>query len=246
MLIKLLNKYGFWPTLSLLTLLAMLLSTLLTRPVASLFGIEANLASLMIGAVIALILGPTFGYIQLRLVVELENTRRKLLKLATTDSLTGVNNRRHFFELAEQVIAQNNSEAPITLALIDADNFKEINDTHGHLVGDEILLKMVTGSLSQVRPGDVFARFGGDEFILLCPETGEEEILPVVRQLIYQIQQIKVGPDTDPLYLSVTIGVATNQGRPHSLKELIIHADHALLEAKKLGGNRFHIAGPSP
>lgn len=244
MWIKLLNKIGFWPTLALAVLIAVVVSMLLTKPVAALLGVPVGSRGVLIGMVISLVIAPYFGYFQFRLILQLDNTRKELAHLAATDSLTGVANRRQFFALAENITTTTPPDVPICLAVIDADNFKQINDTFGHLVGDDALRRMTAAAQAILEPEHVYARFGGDEFILLVQDISDEDFLSLVRQLLHATQQISFNTSHEPMYLSVTVGVVTSQGKPHALNEMIAQADQALLEAKRVGGNRYKVFTP--
>jgi diguanylate cyclase (GGDEF)-like protein len=168
-----------------------------------------------------------------------ERLRTELEHLASKDSLTGALNRRAFFELAENEVArsQRNGQSLSVLAL-DLDHFKDINDHHGHQVGDRVLVDFVQRAQGMLRRPAIFARFGGEEFITLLPDTDRQEAL----QAAERIRASATAQAHLPL-CHVSIGVATY--RPavgETLSQLINRADKALYRAKAMGRNRVEEA----
>jgi len=169
----------------------------------------------------------------------------KLQALATTDSLTALFNRRHFFEVAEkELVRAIRYQRHFSLILIDLDDFKGINDKYGHLYGDRVL-RVVANCISQnSREVDVKGRYGGDEFIVLVPETPH----PYSQRFIERLTEIipaelkKMEELTDEVTLS--IGVATFRGEKEMTTDnLFDRADQALYAAKETGGNCVKVWG---
>lgn len=160
--------------------------------------------------------------------------------LAITDPLTEAFNRRHLWLLGEQVMKQaRRYRRVITVIMLDADHFKAINDTHGHAVGDEVLIHLVAFLRASLRQVDVLARYGGEEFIVLMPETTLETGLLVAERLLTGVRQLVLEAPTGKVTFTVSIGVAVwRPGDSHSLEALINQADQAMYAAKQAGRNQ--------
>jgi len=174
-----------------------------------------------------------------------EQELARLHQLATLDPLTGVFNRRSFEELARKACAQHaRQQRPLALLVIDLDHFKRINDTYGHSRGDMALKALAELVTEQVRTSDIFGRFGGEEFCLLLPDTGDEGGREVAGKLCEMINTIVLDPHDSQSALSASIGVASlvpvNAGDWQRLFEL---ADSRLYRAKSAGRNQLVWAG---
>jgi diguanylate cyclase (GGDEF)-like protein/PAS domain S-box-containing protein len=173
-------------------------------------------------------------------IIERFRAEQLLLKLATTDPLTGLYNRRHYFELAEQEIARSKRYGhPLACIMFDIDYFKRINDSYGHLFGDRVLKAMVWRCRENIRQVDVFARYGGDEYIILLPETGLQRSKQLADRLCtgFQNQPLKI--DDREISITLSIGVASMLGdNDLALDTLLNRADKALYEAKDKGRNQ--------
>jgi two-component system, cell cycle response regulator len=155
-------------------------------------------------------------------------TMAELERLASTDDLTGLANRRRFHEeLRRECAAAGRHGTPLSLLLLDLDNFKKINDSHGHEVGDRVLRSVATLLTRRVRASDVAARIGGDEFAVLLPQTDERQAAELARGLARYLES----KAESPVPLSVTIGAAST---PRSAcGELLSEADHLLYAEKR-------------
>jgi diguanylate cyclase (GGDEF)-like protein len=159
---------------------------------------------------------------------------------AITDPLTGLFSHRHFQIEVEQGIRRAiRSEQPVTMILIDLDRFKELNDTCGHAVGNECLTAVSALLRDTLRSTDVVARFGGDEFEVLLPETGGEAGLRVAEKLREKILEL---PKLGSIQVTGTIGVASFPQHAGDGAQLFLRADEALYEAKESGRNRCILA----
>jgi two-component system cell cycle response regulator len=169
-------------------------------------------------------------------VRRLEVERRLLLEneelqtLALTDELTGIANRRSLFREAEQML---NSGQPLSVALFDLDHFKEVNDRYGHVSGDRILADVGKLFHEQVRFGDIVGRYGGDEFVLLCPNTTEEEARIVASRLASEICQLRWTIHGTTFGISCSYGLASaTPGANEKLPDLLAKCDEELYRAK--------------
>ena len=167
------------------------------------------------------------------------------LSLALTDSLTGLYNRRYMTRHLEGLVQRmRDSGKPLSVMLFDIDRFKAINDTYGHPVGDEVLRRIAQCVTANVRSFDMVARFGGEEFVVLMPDTSTEVAVGVAERLRDRIaaEPIVVPGCPDPLQVTVSIGIAAASplDRPD---DLLRRADAAMYEAKAGGRNRTVAAG---
>jgi diguanylate cyclase (GGDEF)-like protein len=170
---------------------------------------------------------------------------RKLTVLATIDGLTGLANRRHFNRtLAYEWRRAMRSRAPVALLMIDADNFKLYNDSHGHQAGDELLQRIAASIAANVkRPSDLGARFGGDEFAVLLPDTSLEEAATLAERIrenpIARCSTDEIQRGNARLSIGVACFVPGAEAKHH---DLVAAADKALYQAKHLGRNRTELA----
>jgi diguanylate cyclase (GGDEF)-like protein len=170
---------------------------------------------------------------------------RKLTVLATTDGLTGLANRRHFNRiLGYEWRRAMRSRAPVALLMIDADNFKVYNDAHGHQAGDGLLKTIAASIAANVkRPSDLGARYGGDEFVVLLPETSLGDAATLAARIR---EDLLVRCGADELQhgnAKLSIGVASLvPGAETKHRDLVATADKALYQAKRLGRNRTELA----
>ena len=166
-----------------------------------------------------------------QLIKELEN-------LATTDGLTRLYNRRHFMERAESEFERSRRyQRELSVLLLDADHFKNVNDTYGHEVGDRVLRVLANACRQCLRQLDVLGRYGGEEFVVLLPETPAALAFEAAERLRSQIQQLRIPTHGDDVRITVSIGVATATSATESIAALINEADRALYEAKRSGRN---------
>jgi len=179
----------------------------------------------------------------LRDITERKAYERRLMELATTDPLTGVQNRRAFLDAAQEIFSLTKRyEHPLSLLMIDADHFKAINDSHGHGVGDQVLIRLAQVAKSCLRNTDRFARFGGEEFVALLPETDQDYAIEVTERLltVVRAQLVPDGKGGD-FPFTVSIGVASLTPDIVSFEDLIRAADMGLYEAKGQGRDRWSL-----
>jgi len=168
-----------------------------------------------------------------------------LYKLATTDQKTSLYNYRFFsFILEREIERSTRYKRPFSLLLIDVDNFKQVNGTYGHLKGDILLERLARVIQKSIRMNDTAARFGGEEFIILLPETNEQKAWQIAERLRIKVVSDETLGNCD---VSISTGVSFFQGQgyssisrydPSTFKDVIRQADNALAWAKKTGKNK--------
>jgi diguanylate cyclase (GGDEF)-like protein len=173
--------------------------------------------------------------------------RQQLEHASTTDQLTGLYNRRLFIHLAEIELSKvQRSNLQLSLIVLDIDNFKKINDRYGHKCGDKALSHVAEILQLTVRPNDILSRWGGEEFIILLPDTDIDSAVLVAERLRLGIATQAIMCDKQAYNLTVTLGLAENKNNNSSLDSLIEQADHALYLGKAYGKNRSVIADRDP
>ena len=172
----------------------------------------------------------------------LDEFNRKIFeKMAHTDALTGLNNRRSFERLADLHIQQNIIQPiPITLLIFDVDHFKQINDQYGHDVGDQVLQRIAQIADQHTRAGDLLARFGGEEFTILLPNTRLDDAYCIAERLRLSIQEMQLALEEEHMKVQCTISIGLAEIKPETrrLKHAFRHADLALYQAKAMGRNQ--------
>jgi diguanylate cyclase (GGDEF)-like protein len=200
--------------------------------------------SVLILLLVFLSMAWNFGF----LLMAIDRLRNEVADLALLDDLTGVANRRHLLQrLTEECARSERSGMPFALLVIDLDGFKSINDTHGHAAGDACLQHFTLMAQTRLRPGDMLARTGGDEFCVVLPASTLREGSMIARRIVDVCREDAkqcVGAD---IPVSVSIGVAEWTREMGSFPDrLIAAADHALYDAKKGGRNGHAVYDPAP
>ena len=165
-----------------------------------------------------------------------------MIQNALVDQLTGVSNRRHFFQAAEAEFERfSRYNRSFSLLMIDLDHFKQVNDQYGHPVGDKVLKELAETIVRNKRDNDIFGRLGGEEFALLLPETplaGATEIAVRLRRCCH----ILCVPGNMALRITVSIGVTQVRASDSSFDEVLARADEMLYRAKNNGRDRVEVA----
>jgi two-component system cell cycle response regulator len=174
----------------------------------------------------------------------LKESNQLLRKLSQTDPLTELHNRRHMMTTMEvEFDRSQRAGSPVAFLMIDLDHFKRVNDTYGHQQGDIVLKKTSKEIQRQLRQYDSAARFGGEEFALLFPETSRDEALLVAERLRQSIASMQFTDSLAELKITASLGVAAMpHNNIHSIEDLIRLADDALYVAKSNGRNRVESA----
>lgn len=169
---------------------------------------------------------------------------QRLLHNARHDSLSGAANRGYLTELAAREIAlARRHKHPLAAAMIDIDHFKRVNDIYGHAVGDAVIRALVNTCTDSLREGDLFGRFGGEEFVCLMPQTDANEALACAERMRKSIEALQVDTGRGPVRFTISAGVAVLEPEHGSWEALLEAADEALYLAKGGGRNRTVLAG---
>ena len=171
-------------------------------------------------------------------------TQRKIMedelkRLASTDPLTGANNRRSFLEKgANELLRSLRYKHPLSLLMIDVDHFKTINDTYGHNAGDVVLKALVSKSAKILRGTDILGRLGGEEFAVILPETDDQKAIEVAERLRKGLSELIVKSEEGPIQFTVSIGLAMVKDATDNLVSIMSRSDAAMYKAKENGRNR--------
>ena len=235
---RLLRKYGaVWLTLA-VTGISILISLAMTIFINYLVDRTVSQFGIILSIVIPAMIAPGFEYHSLRLLDQLDKTEERLKLLSITDDLTGAFNRRHFFELANnEIMRVQRHGGTCAIAIMDFDNFKMVNDTYGHLAGDEALRRVSRICRENIRENDVFARYGGDEFVFLFPQTNDIQAKECLGRVMDKIAK-SAGHAENEIHPKVSIGLYTFSPNITTLDTILQKADIALYKAKQTGGNR--------
>ncbi|RUO20146.1 PAS domain-containing protein [Aliidiomarina haloalkalitolerans] len=176
-------------------------------------------------------------------ITETKLLELELRKLSDTDALTQIDNRRSFFLKALPMLnRQNRIQQPISVIMFDIDEFKRVNDLRGHSAGDQVLIKVSAAVRSRLRGMDLFARLGGEEFIVLAESITCEQAVNVAEQLRHLVSQLEIKLDRDNVFkVTASFGVAERL-LDESLDDLMIRVDKAMYRAKQTGRNRVAVA----
>lgn len=239
MLRRFIQKFGVVQA----TILATCLTIIVALTITSLAQVLTHQPDWTLGNILAVIcplLIATPVYINLfGLVHQLDQAEAELKVLARVDSLTRTYNRRYFTELATGEIARCQTlHQPLSLLLLDVDHFKIINDTYSHLVGDQVLVQIGWSIRKIIRETDLLGRYGGDEFLLLLPNTTRSQALSLAERICTTIAASRFDSDCGPVQVTVSIGIANAQLDQDSVLMLLRKADRALYQAKNAGRNR--------
>jgi len=205
--------------------------------------------SLLILAAMILFFGGIYFFIS-RLLQKINEAQQKLMALASVDDLTQLYNRRYFFERFNQEVERAmRYQRPVSCIILDIDFFKQVNDSYGHLAGDQVLIDIANILKNNCRQSDLAGRYGGEELILLLPETEANGTMIIAERIREMIEEHRT-LDGKGVVIAVTVsmGVASLTGpelRNLDKRERIVqYADDALLLAKKKGRNRIEFYRP--
>jgi two-component system, cell cycle response regulator len=236
---------------TLASIVASVVITLLVYYVA-IGSIEDSGLGLLIATLAPALIAPIGSYQYISLNQRLREANSELRVLSERDSLTHTLNRRTFIDIAEKHLALAERHSyPTSLLVLDFDHFKQVNDRHGHAVGDKVLVQTTRVIQEAIRETDVLARIGGEEFILLLPHTAREGALLLAERIQREVRSSDVhtwqtGTDDSTeirqsLKVTITMGGATCETSTTNLDEMMSHADKLLYAAKQAGRDRYMI-----
>ena len=176
-------------------------------------------------------------------ITEYKRMEEELERQAHSDPLTGLANRRHFIQQAHSELSRiNRYGGALSLLKFDVDHFKRINDTHGHNIGDLALQKIAAASRATMREVDIIGRIGGEEFVVLLPQTGSVQAVDAAERLRIAIAESKVRLESgESLHFTASFGVTTISGKSMGMDELLKRCDAAMYRAKESGRNQVCI-----
>ena len=199
------------------------------------------MTDLLVATLVPLLVAPLVSGAAMGLLIEVETARRALHEVAIRDGLTNLYNRRFFAaRLEAEVDRARRDGMPLSVILIDIDHFKRINDSLGHAAGDEVLQCVADVLIAGVRPYDLSARFGGEEFVALLPGATMDEGVHVAERIRRAIEtlSIPVLRDGSSPQVTASMGIARLGAEPDTADELLRRADEAMYAAKAAGRNR--------
>ncbi len=198
------------------------------------FELGEALWSIAVAVLVPVLVATPVARVLLDLLHSLEALRAQAQSLANADPLTGAFNRRRFIELAEAHLARaNHDQKPTSVLLLDIDDFKRVNDRHGHEAGDRVLKTVAETCVRALRPGDLFARWGGEEFVALLPTAGKDDAFDVARRLRDAVARAAVQAGGQRIGVTVSVGVATQSEGNGDLDALLSQADRAMYSVKR-------------
>lgn len=184
-------------------------------------------------------------------LAEAERLRERFEQLAIVDELTGLHNRRHFFQEAPRIVAAAQRDcAPLSLVIADLDQFKRINDTWGHIVGDQVLVRAAEVIETELRGGDLLARLGGEEFALLLPNTEPAGAMHLADRINWRLPTLPIGAASVAWQLTASFGIAQLTSELNRLPVtdvlglLYARADKAMYKCKTSGRARAEVYRP--
>jgi diguanylate cyclase (GGDEF)-like protein len=187
---------------------------------------------------------PTISLFASQLAAALQNANllTEVGRLAITDDLTGIYNRRYFFEMAEKKFARAlKNKSPLSALLVDLDHFKKFNDSYGHVVGDQVLRASAQMMSSALRDSDIIGRYGGEEFSIILPDTNNSAAIYVAERLLANVADVPIDTEAGKLSIQLSIGIAGMSKETPTLHSLIVRADQAMYIAKSAGRNRLAV-----
>lgn len=200
----------------------------------------ASHLTLDVGILIAMLVVPMYVA---SLIRHLHAALARLRTMATHDPLTSLPNRQGFYETVDHTLALSKRNGScFAIIFVDLDGFKPVNDSLGHAAGDEMLRMVAQRLRDHVRKDDVVARIGGDEFVIVMPDVKQTAIRAVIDQVIHAIA-LPYTLSGRSITLTTSVGIAFYPESAHTVDELVAKADSAMYQSKRLGGDRFCMAG---
>jgi len=230
-------KLGRIKTVTIITLVSCVLSIVLTALLMTMFGMELDTPSLVISALVPLIVASTVSWGVVEVLFRVHRLEEEIRRVATYDMLTGVMTRRAFFNAAESVLrVAGRNRTPVSTLSIDIDDFKRINDSHGHSAGDAALCAFGSVLRDCARKSDIVGRIGGEEFALLLPDTDLAGAVNLAGKIRAAMPNAVIGTGTGIVHFTVSIGATqSDESGSMTLEALLRQSDLALYRAKRSG-----------
>ena len=173
---------------------------------------------------------------------ESETARREVERLSLTDDVTGINNMRNFFLLAEsQEKLAKRYVRPFAICMIDADNLKKINDQYGHFAGTTLIQQVAAMITAHTRGSDICARYGGDEFVIMFTETGKQDVIQAVERIVTGMATTPFDFEGQSIFTTLSAGLAGYPEDGSSVRVVMANADEAMYVSKRSGKNRLTV-----
>lgn len=243
MLRGLLQRAGLIRTTSAVTGLSILASIALTYLVTQYLDGGSSATAILIAILVPAIIAPLLSYALLRLLFQLDAAEERMRELSTRDDLTQAYNRRHFIEHArvewERALRYGEEFAII---IFDIDDFKRINDIYGHLAGDEVLREVSRVCEKEARASDMLARYGGDEFVYLIPNSEAIDIQAFMERVQKRLSENMLRISQDEIRITVSMGARRFDDEVANFEAILSQADQALYTAKRSGGNAVWVS----
>jgi diguanylate cyclase (GGDEF)-like protein len=169
----------------------------------------------------------------------LVKTNKELHKLSITDGLTGLLNRKHILELLDREISRSRRYGhPVSVLMLDIDHFKNVNDTYGHQTGDAVMRRLADCLCETVRENDLVGRYGGEEFLILLPDSNARNSAQTAQRIRKMVQDLEIETSNENVSVTVSIGVSSYPQYGQDANAVICAADAALYQAKSSGRNQ--------
>lgn len=222
------------------TSVSIVLSVLITFSILWLTNADNSVTqiALIISIIAPGIIAPLVTWFLIGLIIKIDELEQQQRKLITYDELTGLMSRRTFFEQFDELKqnTERNSNG-ITLAYIDLDDFKKINDEYGHNAGDQVLETFATTLIKAARNSDIIARIGGEEFAIILPETKIDDAHMILERIRKTVASKRITFEGIDICISMSTGLAHYQGDTLMVDKLVSQADKAMYQAKSEGKN---------
>ena len=236
---RIIRKFGILKSLVLFTTISILLSISLTFLLLEIFELYIEPEVLFISLLVPLIVSPSVTLLLFQTVNNLDSDLKRLRYLLKRDDLTQIFNKKYFIKRATEVFnsAKKNSTYNFAILMADVDYFKKVNDTYGHLVGDDVLCKLAKICSLNVRENDLVARYGGEEFIILLSDVNLKKGLSIAERIREKVEQASFIHDNEAVKCTISIGISFIDDKILNIDELLRKADQALYDAKNNGRN---------
>jgi len=225
--------------------MATIVSALITALIEGRFEPLSQRESFIITVIACLIVAPLASWYIVGLLIKVHALEAEMREQATRDGLTGLLTRRHFVESAELELSRTiRYNRRLSVVMLDLDEFKAINDSMGHAVGDQVLRAVGSRVASCLREVDLAGRMGGEEFAIVLPETSQGAAAEVAGRIVHAIGDYPIDVDGVPVRVTASAGIAElpedATGDLSSFDTVLMHADQAMYAAKRAGRNRVH------